>query len=587
MSTLIETCFPYRKVSELALRERRFPRPYQLIHPWPGRRPGIVFRALILASLLSRNEETKFWKLLLSRQRVNLGKGKIFMDPFMGAGTSIFEALSLGLRSIGIDINTIAWYLAKKTLEPVNINKLKNVISLIIKKLKPLVNTLYITIDPEEQRKVIAKAFFWVKTIKCEKCGKRVRLFKNYRLARKGRRIWIYCPLCKSISLVEDKDKLVCPRCYIELKPISTKKFYVCPRCGYKGEILKSVILLGKPGMELFAVMYNTSEGMKVKIADEFDLKTYYKAVNIVNKIKDFPDLKLKFGEETKRIINYGYTNIKDLFNARQLLIIYILGKIIGHLDRDIKEFLTLTLSKTATFLSILTTYTYKGNKPESMFMLHQYMHEKMYMEINPLEYIRGSFILNARRLVEAKEYTNIILGEDIKIAYNFKKFSRGADVLLLRSSTLDLHEIPDNYVDLVITDPPHFGNIICSGIADFYYAIMAPILKDNYQKFIEERSCPEDNEIIYDPLRGKNEKMYGKMLIDTLREIRRVLKTSGMMILTFRHKSENFWDILYSSIEESGFKIIKEWPLECEGNIQPQARNVEAKEAVIVCLPY
>ena len=76
-------------------------------------------------------------------------------------------------------------------------------------------------------------------------------------------------------------------------------------------------------------------------------------------------------------------------------------------------------------------------------------------------------------------------------------------------------------------------------------------------------------------------------MLIDTLREIRRVLKTSGMMILTFRHKSENFWNILYSSIERSGFKIIKEWPLECEGNIQPQARNVKAKEAVIVCLPY
>ena len=36
MARIVETCFPYREVSELVRRERRNLKPYQLIHPWPA-----------------------------------------------------------------------------------------------------------------------------------------------------------------------------------------------------------------------------------------------------------------------------------------------------------------------------------------------------------------------------------------------------------------------------------------------------------------------------------------------------------------------------------------------------------------------
>jgi len=587
MSTIIETCFPYKKVSMLTLKARRNPSCYQLIHPWPGRRPGILFRALILASLLSKEKEDKFWKLLLSTSKVNIGRGKVFMDPFMGSGTSLVESLSLGLRVIGVDVNTVAWFITKKTIEPVDINKLKRSVNQIINKVRPIINSLYVTRDPIDKRKVIARAYFWVKCIKCEKCKAEVRLFKNYKLARKNGKVWIYCPFCNSVSLVDDRNKLVCPVCGNELRPISVKQSYICPKCGHRGKILRSVALNGMPTMSIFAVMYNTNGYVKVKVADDFDFMVYHKAENMAERINDFLNNELRFGEETKRLIRYGYTHIKDLFNARQLLVIYTLRSMISSLDQDIKELLALSLSKTAIFFSILTSYTYKGNKPESMFMLHQYMHEKMYMEINPLEKIRGSFVTNASSLINAKEYTNKVLGTNIKVVHNFESFKNEADVLLLRASTLNLHEIPNDYVDLVVTDPPHFGNVIYSGIADFYYAIISSILKDKYPEFRDKNSCSEKDEIVYDVLRKKDEVFYERMLIRSLREVRRVLKPTGKLVLTFRHRDENVWELIYSSIKRAGFKIVREWPLECEGNIQPQARNVKARERAIVCIPY
>jgi DNA modification methylase len=42
----------------------------------------------------------------------------VILDPFMGGGTVIVEALSLGRRAIGVDLNSLAHFVSKvKTLE--------------------------------------------------------------------------------------------------------------------------------------------------------------------------------------------------------------------------------------------------------------------------------------------------------------------------------------------------------------------------------------------------------------------------------------------------------------------------------------
>jgi len=51
--------------------------------------------------------------------------GKVILDPFMGGGTTVIEALRLGCKVIGIDLNPVAWFIVKTTVEPVGLDELR------------------------------------------------------------------------------------------------------------------------------------------------------------------------------------------------------------------------------------------------------------------------------------------------------------------------------------------------------------------------------------------------------------------------------------------------------------------------------
>jgi len=52
-------------------------------------------------------------------------KGDIVLDPFCGYGVTIFEALKLGRKAIGIDLNPMAHFINRVILEPVNLSRLR------------------------------------------------------------------------------------------------------------------------------------------------------------------------------------------------------------------------------------------------------------------------------------------------------------------------------------------------------------------------------------------------------------------------------------------------------------------------------
>lgn len=48
--------------------------------------------------------------------------GDWFFDPFMGGGTSIVEALAMGRYAIGVDINSLAWFVSVSKTTPISSN---------------------------------------------------------------------------------------------------------------------------------------------------------------------------------------------------------------------------------------------------------------------------------------------------------------------------------------------------------------------------------------------------------------------------------------------------------------------------------
>jgi len=350
----IEKDFPIEHVNEIAEREAHAKekyRPVLFIHKWWARRLGSVFRTIVLYTLVDENtkvldERTGKWRKiteeelenpwLLYLKDVDFG-GKVVLDPMMGGGTTVVEALRTGCKVVAQDLNPVAWFLVKKIVEPVDIEALKKAFEMLENQIADEIKKYYKTICPhcleeyakihnrepedvlkevieelkvandsrevyeqywfEDKSKIDDKKnifadtmyYFWIKQVPCLACGTKVPLFRGYMLARtrdkKG--YHVICPDCGNIFIVSDyKEDAECPRCGKKFNPDKDGnvegKYYICtnPDCGQKNVIVEAIQRTGKPEERLYAVEYYCPHcGRKdYKQADEFDLALFEKA---------------------------------------------------------------------------------------------------------------------------------------------------------------------------------------------------------------------------------------------------------------------------------------------------------------------
>jgi len=136
---------------------------------------------------------------------------KVILDPFMGGGTTVVEALRLGCRVIGIDLNPIAWFIVKTATEPVDLDALQAAFHRLAARPvawndgRPLRETLLDLYKTEVAEGIDADVIyiFWVKSAICTdpNCRREVPLFPNYIIAQKTPTIRYHqdaiCPSCR------------------------------------------------------------------------------------------------------------------------------------------------------------------------------------------------------------------------------------------------------------------------------------------------------------------------------------------------------------------------------------------------------
>jgi len=192
----IEKSFPVEFINPIAMAEGNAKKAVYQMHKWWARRLGSVFRMIVLGALSDRthsDEEicNKF------RDGANLG-GAVVLDPFMGGGTTIVEALRLGCKTIGIDINPVAWFTTKKEIEAVDLNELDRAFRRLEERAGNYIKEYYRTRCPNGHHADVMY-FFWVKVAKCRSCGAAVRLFPNYELSRNDDIDVVVCPDCLQV----------------------------------------------------------------------------------------------------------------------------------------------------------------------------------------------------------------------------------------------------------------------------------------------------------------------------------------------------------------------------------------------------
>ena len=96
------------RLARLETYNKHYYRPNTYLHKWWTRRCGTTFR-LILKQLVTNREDRDYYA-------PGGLEGKLILDPMMGGGTTLHEAIRLGANVIGMDLDPIPVLQARATL---------------------------------------------------------------------------------------------------------------------------------------------------------------------------------------------------------------------------------------------------------------------------------------------------------------------------------------------------------------------------------------------------------------------------------------------------------------------------------------
>jgi putative DNA methylase len=614
----IDTNFPLNQLNELARMEsynKHYYRPPNYLHKWWARRLGSVFRTIILGTFLEGDQDV--WEAYY--RRVDFGD-RIVLDPFMGGGTTVVEALRLGCKIVGVDLNPVAWWTVKKAIEPVSLDALDRAFRQIEQKVAPRIQQFYKTRCLDCQREADVLYFFWVKKAPCLACGQETRLHTSHVITHYKDGSVVFCPACghvfKAASTRKDISCPICDQRFTPSQGMVLRSSFTCLSCGQKQTIIEATRQRDKPlSQEMYALSYFCPvHGQGFKSPDDEDKELYRQAARQFGQRKEsllFPRQAIPDGLKTGDLLNHNYQYWHELFNERQLLCLDMLLRAIIELkDENVREFMLTLFSSCLEFNNMFCSY--KGTsrvKPGAV--RHIFSHHAFVLPREPLENnlwgvnnSSGSFSsLYRSRLRRGKEYCLApverlvkdgrvvqkvrIKGEKIegRLAASFAELQGGQKNALLLCQNSEALDLPDKSVDAVITDPPYFDNVQYSELADFFYVWLRMGLKDKYAVF-QPALGPKTDEVVKNPKRGKNSESFLEGLINVFRECHRVLKDDGALIFTFHHKESEAWSIVLKAVLDAGFYIDATYPVHAEMKISVHIHNQEAIEydAIIVC---
>jgi len=616
-ATLLENeGIPIAEIAKLALREGQCTNPLYSVHRWFARRLGSQFRAILTGLSLEPREAGRFWDVYLDDLSL---EGAIILDPFVGGGTSLVEAVRCGASVIGYDIDPVASFITRFELEASTYDPSAPQVTELCSSVSEKMAAFHKTSIPSVGERVVLH-HFWVECRNCSACKTTLEIHPHYQLAyskEKGLQ-WAFCRGCHEVSelpLTRKEIRCECgTRTRITQGTLSQGKVQ-CPACGDVSGLSDRGEAPQRPEWRLFAQEYieETKNGVTrhFKKATKGDRIRYGKARRLLEETEaaegSFAPVRTipTKGRSDQRPLIHGFTRYRDLFNDRQLLHLTLLGQAITNVEEPrLRRLLAIAFSEHLTTNCMYTAYAFGYRRMSPMFSIHSYRHITRPVEVNPwLDGIgRGTFPNVLGKITKAVAFAKAPTEFDPKggrqpsvtcsattcsevSRYPWSVLGGSSRASIATKSSKDLEGIPDGSIDLVLTDPPYFDNLSYSELSDFYLAwhqslgVAEPPYDDSTMP-----APIEENLALTNRAEG-SVTAYKEQLQQIFCECHRVLKQNGIMVFTYHHKSSLAWCALGGALAHSGLKCTSVLPMRGEGQGGLHSYNGTIKwDAVFVC---
>jgi len=605
----IEERFDATLIAEHAAAEKQVQQSYRpiiAVHKWFARRPGTLFRGLMLAELDQR-------PLIESFFAAHDLEG-IALDPFMGGGTTLFEANRIGLSVVGYDTNPMSRWICQRELEDLDVAAFERVGEDICLAVEKELNDLYTTTCEECGDQAPVKFFLWVKTHVCE-CGEETLLFPGPLVA--GRKMErhthdvLVCRFCREVhQFLPDEVPGDCPRCDRAYAETKVAKNFACS-CGREFTV-PAAGSEGPPKHTLFALEYHCPtckrregrRGRFFKGATGEDHGRFTRASVRYTEMDSpyWPEIEIPAGDETNRLHRWGYRRFRELHNERQLLGLAILAEKIHAAPEELQPALATVFSDCIRYQNMVCRYDTAALKVLDVFSIHGYPVHRVQCEAALIGYPKvgsGGFRHFLAKYAAAKRYCQQpyetvhvngrkrqvpIPGERIAASFVESDEALGERRrALLSCASITDEPPPANSVDLVLTDPPYFANVQYSELMDFCYAWLRRLMPD--PSFFVSQSAKSDAEVTGNTTQGRDIAAFAASLSGVYCAAADALKPGHLFAFTYHHNDLRSYAAVIVAILDAGLVPMTTiaCPSEMRGSIHISNANSSRIDTVFV----
>ncbi|MBF0144180.1 MAG: DUF1156 domain-containing protein [Magnetococcales bacterium] len=610
----IESVFDISLIAAMALKEKQIQqnyRPIIAVHKWFARRPGTLFRGLLLAEFGNRPLSEAFF-------RFNDFPGRIVADPFMGGGTPLIEANRIGCDVIGCDVNPMAFWIVREEITHLDLPVYRTATQELMEALDQKVGSLYRTDCPlYGDKDMPVKYFLWVKVMACVECGHTIDLFPGYLLAENKRhpRNVLVCPQCGDLN---ERESLhypgKCGGCGTALQTTGPAKRgqCTCPHCSRVNSYPNPNGV--PPRHRLFAIEYhnllrrNQHQGRFFKKPDAHDLEKVRMASFRWGDLTPgfVPDEAIPAGDETGRLHRWGYQYYRDMFNDRQLLGLELSCRhIAGVADDRVRRALSTNLSDLLRYQNMLCRYDTMALKSLDIFSVHGFPVGLVQCESNLLgiggnghgaNVGSGGWANIVEKFSKAKRYCEAPFEVDHRNGRKVTIPIRGEWIGENRSGShsrrVDLRQgsstemvIPPASLDAVFTDPPYFGNVQYGELMNFCHTWLRRLTDEGCAGF-EPQSALSPHELTGNVSQGRGLEHFTEGLAAVYLRMAQALKPGAPLAFTYHHNRIEAYHAVGVAILDAGLTCTASLPCPAEmgGSIHIRGTGSSIVDTVFVC---